>query len=298
MGRFKLIFLIALNIILFNFHIICAQQIDLSNFSPVYIGFGGRSLAMGGTSTAYANDATAIACNPAGLAKVYKPQIAFSGRFTFGSIQPQLDQNIDNTMVIETTSASRLTPEFASIVFPMLKFNRNIVGGIAVRNMFDLSQSIYYNIPISDQTQTKEIEHKINGDIYAFSPSIGIEISPYFSMGFSFNFLSGRDKFSYLEKTVNSNEDEFIDSTYTFENKFSGFSCDIGLTTTIFRKLSFGCVVSTPFTLKLVGITESINNQNQELGDTSLNVPMFMSIGAAYQPINRLLVAMDFRWLS
>ena len=117
-------------------------------------------------------------------------------------------------------------------------------------------------------------------------------------MGLALNFLSGRDEFSYIEKTVSTNEEEFIDSTYTFENKFSGFTCDIGLTTTILRKLSFGCVVSTPFTLKLVGITETIDGQTKDLGDTSLDIPMFMAIGAAYRPVNRLLVAMDFRWLS
>ena len=148
MGRHILVLYVLLSVLCVHIstggRLAHGQHIDLSNFSPVAVGYGGRALAMGGSCLAFVDDATAISCNPSGLTKVYNSQALFCGRFTFGSHQPHLSETAIDGAVLETARASRFVPELVALVFPLQQLNQNIVGGLAVREVFDLSHETLY----------------------------------------------------------------------------------------------------------------------------------------------------------
>ncbi len=303
MGRHILVLYVLLSVLCVHIstggRLAHGQHIDLSNFSPVAVGYGGRALAMGGSCLAFVDDATAISCNPSGLTKVYNSQALFCGRFTFGSHQPHLSETAIDGAVLETARASRFVPELVALVFPLQQLNQNIVGGLAVREVFDLSHETLYKYGNLDDVdgQHRQIEKKENGTLFSLSAALGAEIATNISMGVSFNFLSGRDENRYTANSA-TNGESFVDSMYVFENKYSGFSLDLGLTAAVAHNLSLGCVVSTPYTLHLVNIRETRDQSLSKLDDLRLKLPMFMSIGAAYRPLSQLLLSADMRWLS
>ena len=183
-------------------------------------GSGARASAMGYAFTAIADDATAISWNAAGLTQLLSPEASIIGRVSAGSKAIEgADYKVDR--------ASDFNLNFASFVLPLSMGASNLVAGIAYRNIFDFNNNITYTWPLTDDKMTD----KNKGGVWGISPSAAMQLTPNFSVGGTFNILTGSS-----EHSIDRNDVNYIPPS---KEDYSGTSLEIGVLAG-FNQLSVG----------------------------------------------------------
>lgn len=254
--------------------LIAQGQIDFN-----FIGAGARARGMGGAFIGGADDATAASWNPAGL--VYLEKAEASAVYVYSSVF----QSIDNEAV-EDLGLSHSYLNFVSAAIPLSLGDRNVVGCIAYQRMIDLFDKSE-QILEDDFGNFYYYDTKTKGGVDAISPSLGIQVSPQFSLGFAYNIYVGSSttnwKYLATEEDVDAPKE-----TYSGSNLSMGGVLDMGM----FR---LGATFKTPYTLKA--------ERDEDLGGDLVNffgyefemkMPSMLGIGVMVEPTSNLRLAADY----
>jgi len=231
------------------------------------IGAGARARGMGGAFIGVADDATAVSWNPAGLVRLEKPEASVVGLFESYGISTDIPE-----ADTEPYKSSHFNLNFISGVYPLSIGKRNLVAAIALQQMVDL----YYKYDGDDYKAER------TGGINAFTPAIGVQLTPNISLGISLNLFTGNSKYTY-EDISGFYEDQEEDYKYSGTNFNIGGLFD-------FNKFRFGAVFKTPF-----GLSEKEENLDY---DFTIHMPKMIGVGAAFQATEKLTLAADFEMRS
>jgi len=273
-----------------------AQHYDFGYFAPVGVGNGARALAMGGACVAAADDGSAAAANPAVLTRIRSAQALIAGRFTFGALSLRPRSALPTDVSLESSLSSNLAPEFVGVTFPLSTVRRQITGALAVRGILDLNRSILFRRLVGREQPIqnyRDIEQTSSGGLYALSAALGAELSSRLSAGVAANFLSGRHRVEWVDRSASAGI-EHEDGRWRRDNKFSGFSLDVGASARVSRFLDLGFKLSLPHTLAIVHPSYSTGGDDSTAADLNLKVPAFFTLGAAISPVQHLRLAVDY----
>lgn len=254
--------------------LIAQGQIDFN-----FIGAGARARGMGGAFIGGADDATAASWNPAGL--VYLEKAEASAVYVYSSVF----QSIDNEAV-EDLGLSHSYLNFVSAAIPLSIGDRNVVGCIAYQRMIDLFDKS--DQPLADEFgNVYYYETKTKGGVDAISPSIGIQVSPQFSLGFSYNIYVGNSTTNW--KSYDTEEDvDAPKETYSGSNLSMGGVLDMGM----FR---LGATFKTPYNLKAERDEDFGGDLVNFFGyEFEMKMPSMIGIGIMVEPTSNLRLAADY----
>lgn len=255
--------------------LIAQGQIDFN-----FIGAGARARGMGGAFIGGADDATAASWNPAGLVFLEKSEASVV--YVYSSVY----QSVDNEEV-EDLGLSHGYLNFVSAAIPLSIGDKNVVGCVAYQRVIDLfskgSEILQdeFNYEYYYDTKTK-------GGVDAISPSLGIQISPQFSLGLAYNIYVGNSstKWNLLDT------DQEVDAPkeqYSGGNLSMGGMLDLGM-------VRLGAVYKTPFTLKAeqaerLNAGGLINFFGYEM---EMKMPAILGIGVMVEATPNLSLAADY----
>jgi long-subunit fatty acid transport protein len=258
---------------------ICLAQLAFAqggfNFNPY--GNGARAAGMGYAFTGVADDATAISWNPAGLTQLMSMEASVIGKLGFGSLSTDYSEFNPTTEV-----GSSFNLNFASFVIPFKMSDYNLVGGIAYRRIYNLTEKMTMKIDEADFVSEYETDNK--GGVDAISPAIGFQLNEMISLGATVNILMGSTDYKetdyYEFGGVVYNDEE-----YTSSEDYSGTSIELGALVKPSPKISIGAAFKLPYTL-------TVKSEGEEMG---IKFPMFMDFGLAFRASDNLTLAADYR---
>jgi long-subunit fatty acid transport protein len=233
---------------------------------------------MGYAFTGLADDATAISWNSAGLTQLQQMEASVVGRFGFGSASYDYPSGIGiDQWDVETQSNFQFN--FASFIVPFSAGARNIVAGVAYRNVYDFSQ--YYKEMVSGDAAFNLLgyEEYISDDIggvNAISPALAVQVTDIFSVGGAANILMGSYEFK-------ESYDGFEEDPVSLD--FSGVSFDIGALVQPSPMFSIGANFNLPHSL----------TWKMEGSELDMKIPFFWSLGAAFRATDVLTILFDYR---
>jgi hypothetical protein len=247
-------------------------------------GNGARAAGMGYAFTGVADDATAIAWNPAGLTQLYSMEASLIGRFGFGFLSTNYtDFNP------EVKIGSKFQLNFVSFAMPFNVGEFNVVGGLAYRRMFDFTKDV--TITIDEQIMGERIFMESISDnaggVNAIAPALGVQLNDMFSLGATINILTGSTDYSssYEEEIFGVNQS--YESSYT--ESYSGVAVDIGALVKPNPKFSIGASLKLPYTL---------GTEVDEEGETSnvdVEMPFMFDLGIAWRASDKVTLAADYK---
>lgn len=160
-----------------------------------FINPGGRSLGMGGAFVALADDATAAQANPAGLARLAKPE--FFGEFRFAKVDSSQITLSDvpnggpyqQDIAARTAPSSDANPSFLAYVIPF----RRASLGFSRQELLNWSASADTRANvflISDPTRRDELQSfgTIDLRLVNYNASLGLRFHDTFSVGVTATF--------------------------------------------------------------------------------------------------------------
>lgn len=292
------------------------------------MGFGARSLALGGAYTALGNDVSGMYWNPAGLAGMSNGAIYFESNSLFYNNQTTYINQNRNNPINKSTGINGLgiaypIPTVRGSMVVALGYNRIInYDGFMSFSGFSLMDN-YLDFPINvDGTEknylfSKNVQRSeriiSNGGLEQLTFSFGVALSPVTSFGLSISRLSGREDYEfkfnqediknlYTEFPTDFDEYELLQSLIT---KTTGWNFRAGLKTAINQWFQIGMSLSLPYTLKVKedhGTNEFLTFDNgdaenaSEFGvyDYELLMPIIIDLGAAIT-IENLAISTSIR---
>ncbi len=266
-----LVFIVTLAVVFVSQELSFAQfEIDFN-----FIGAGARARGMGGAFIGGADDATAASWNPAGLVFLEKPEA--SAVYVYSSVYRTIDDE-----EVEDLGLSHGYLNFVSAAIPLSIGDRNVVGCIAYQRVIDLFNK--EDIPLSNGTY----ETNQKGGVDAISPSVGIQISPQFSIGLAYNIYLGATstKWKYL---LTEEEFDAPKEKYSGSNVTMGGMLDLGM----FR---IGATYKTPYILKAkqeerLGVRNLVDFNEYEF---EMKMPGMFGLGVMVEPTSNLRLAADY----
>ena len=252
--KFKLLVTIVLLFTLSNFAL--AQDFN-------FIGAGARARGMGGAFIGVADDATAASWNPAGLARLERPEASVVGLFESYSISTDLPE-----ADVDPYKSSHFTLNFISAAFPLSVGERNLVAALAYQQVIDLYD--YYD------TEDQFMER--TGGVNAITPSVGIQLTPSISVGASVNIFTGTTNYKTEDRTGYF---ENVDNEFNF----TGSNFNIGGLVDL-DKVRMGVVFKSPFDL---------TEENTDGGfKSTIKMPQMLGLGLAFAATEKLTLAADY----
>jgi len=292
------------------------QRIEIpSSFNPV--GSGARALGMGGAFIAVADDATAASWNPGGLIQLKYPEFSF--------VMDTLNRREDNRFgkkpeASGMQSVSKSAINYLSLAYPVKLFKRNMVFSLNYQHLFELSRR--WRFPFKEEGITESnIDYIQRGGLYALGLAYCIQVTPEFSLGFTFNIwdhslYKSRWEQNFFEKGWMIYKNDPQDEQYNFEKRsldsycFRGINANLGLLWRLSRKLTIGGVFKAPFRADInyeTRISTSVYNPNYPdylnnnipgpiptlFEEQRLDMPMSYGIGFAYRFSDEFTLAAD-----
>ncbi len=279
---------------------------------------GARSLGMGGVGLAIVDDASALATNPAALARLRRMELAgglaFRGEERTGSA---FGGDFDTS--VTTTDISSL--RFA---YPFPTFRGSLVVGVSIDQVYDLAgdfvvsyeDSIGWNEPdgVTDSTyvfiegpwgQTEDF--LTTGDIYALTFGAAFDASEKVSLGAAVSYLYGNYSadFLYTAEDVEDLSDAY--ESYSLrvqsESDVSGLRFRVGALLYLTESLSAGLVVETPAELRFSGyeteLQRTVGSGGWEFNETrdfkdEIGLPFTFGAGIAWNPTDLIALGLDY----
>jgi len=281
-----------------------------SSMTPV--GSGARALGMGGAFIAVADDATAASWNPGGLTQLETPEVSVVGAYfdrtesnNFGT----------NTSANDEQNIANYNINYLSAAYPFTFLNRNMIVSASHQYLYDFSRELEYPNSYSDisttYNATGDVHHE--GGLSAIGIAYGIQVTPRFSFGITFNFWQDGVYDNELKMDVNERGTGSASGNYYISNiqyidtySYKGFNVNMGALWNISNQLTFGLVIKTPFTADLTHKSNleieidfpTVPELNQYYQSTSednveLDIPMSYGIGFAYRFSDNLTASFD-----
>ena len=238
----------------------------ISASTPNPVGSGARAVGMGGAFIAVADDATAASWNPAGLTQLKKPEISFAYSY-FKRRDDFSSRSHPETSGVQKSSTDDLN--YVSFAYPFELFDRNMIVSLNYQLLYEFERDIDTNINSKSlfsfiKTAKEKIDFTQSGSLKALAPAFAIEVTPDFSLGFTFNiwtdnlfWSNGWTSKTTINKKVFSGgmlsgggtlEEVEKLTDYDRYYGFTGFNMNIGFLWDINRYFTLGGVIKTPFT--------------------------------------------------
>lgn len=152
-------------------------------------GMGARAMGMGGAYTGVAEDITAIAYNPAGLAQIRRIELS-----TGLAHDDQEWKTTHAGVGVQDRTATRL--DHAAIAYPVPTYRGSLVVGFGFHRWADLDVDTWRQGYLIAPTSTvrglyEEELFQREGIINAFTGAVGYDLSPNISVGASLTYLNG-----------------------------------------------------------------------------------------------------------
>jgi len=234
-------------------------------------GAGARAMGMGGAFIGVADDATAIAWNPAGLIQLERPEISLVTRFIADGYEEdwygdKYEENQEHFVL-----------NFLSAALPVNIGKSSMVAAFALQRQIDLYTSgtgyDYYN---------NELKFEGEGGVDTFTLAGGFKFTPWLYTGLAANIWMG--SYEYKE---NYRADYKYTEDYSGFNLVTGVMIDLnGLDNPIPVKL--GTVFRTPFDLEM----EMKDDFGKETG--TFEMPAMIGFGLAIQPGELFTISADY----
>ena len=299
----------------------CAQE------TPEFAYVGARARGMGSAHTAVADGVDAIAWNPAGLARIDRPELKADMRLHFGS--GTVVQGIDTF----DSGAGGVVPVENFTDSPSTRFTYYMIGGAAPlpfreaeTKRFHLTGALGYR-RVLDQLFGQEqliefdpgggftipFEHidESEGGLDAFTLSFAGRPHSRVGLGVNLNFLTGFVE-EVDQQRVAFQGDEFFLLEQGTRFNFGGTMFELGAQVRVTDMITVGGMLRPSFTVDQEGGPGHVRILAQEGGptppadtlinftsdDRSVDVPLFYSLGAQLTPLQvpGLLVAADWHY--
>jgi len=298
-----------------------AQKIEqASSLNPV--GSGARATGMGGAFIGVADDATAASWNPAGLIQLEKPEI--SAVYSYFDRKQKHNSasrpEVDDTNTVDTDGLN-----YASIVYPFVLFNRNMVVSLNYQRLFELDKNYSFMLNKTDPRSDTGIEENTitfvqDGYLYTLSPAMAVQIIPELYIGGTINFwdnVTGQNGWDDTYREVGTMNRTFGATTYpvistaqqTQDTSFEGTNAHFGFMWLITDALTLGGVYKTDFDAdikqKYVQMSNTIwptappfpfiESQSTQTGSKkqTMEMPASYGLGLAYRHSDAWTLAFD-----
>ncbi len=287
------------------------------------IGFGARSLALGGAYTALGNDASGMYWNPAGLAGMSNGAIYFESNSLFYNNKTTYIKERKNNPLLRSIEVNGV-----GIIYPIPTVRGSLVVGVGYNRIIsydglmsfsgfslrdnDLGFPItvdgiekYYLFSKNVQRSERVLS---SGGLEQLTFSFGVAISPVSSFGLSISRLSGREdyEFSFSQEDLQNTYKEFpidfnqYDLVQSLITKTSGWNLRAGFKTSANEWFQIGMAFSLPYTLKVKenhASSEVLLFDNGDVNDVTefgrydyeLVMPIILDLGIAVTADNLAL---------
>lgn len=246
------------------------SQVVLPKFGLTPAGNGARAAGMGYAFTAIADDATAIAWNPAGLSQLYAMELGLVARFGTGSETVQYAGT-----EYDINRGSNFDLNFASFVFPFEAGNFHMAAGVAYRTLYDFNQEQDLSEILKATGLGDQWVETFTGGIRAISPSVAFALNDMFSFGATMNFITGSTNFK-LESDYFTEEDGDTD--------FSGTNFELGVLAQINEMFTLGAMFTSGYDL----------TAEEDGFEMVFEIPTAFKLGAAIRPSDNLTIGLDY----
>jgi long-subunit fatty acid transport protein len=271
---------------------------------------------MGGAFIGVADDATAASWNPAGLIQLEKPEVSavysyFDRRQTYTSPS---HPEIATTNAMDTQGLN-----YASIVYPFVWLNRNMVISLNYQRLFEMDKNIAFKFNrfsglVDNNLVEVNVSFDQSGYLYTLSPAMAVQLTPELYLGVTLNswrkysdYENGWDN-TYREvgtATV-SGIPRITNVLQTQDISFEGHNAHIGFMWLITDSLTLGGVYKAPFdghvwrksffvqdtVWPTIPFTQSgtpvLNTE-----ELTMKMPASYGLGLAYRHSDKLTVALD-----
>ncbi len=240
-----------------------AQQVEVSSsLNPV--GSGARATGMGGAFIGVADDATAASWNPAGLIQLETPEI--SAVYSYFDREQRYNSTI-NPEVVTTNTMDTDGLNYASIVYPFVWLDRNMVISLNYQRLYDMDKNVAFrlnrvNALVDNDLEVANITFDQSGYLYTLSPAMAVQIIPELYIGMTFNFWDNaveRNGWDNTLRDVGTASLTVAGTTYpkienliqTQDFAFQGTNAHLGFMWLITDLLTLGGVYKTPFDAEL-----------------------------------------------
>jgi hypothetical protein len=238
------------------------------------IGFGARSLALGGAYTALGNDASGMYWNPAGLAGMSNGAIYFESNSLFYNNETTYIKERKNNPLHRSIEVNGV-----GIIYPVSTVRGSLVLGVGYNRIISYDGIMSFSgfslrdndlgFPITVDGIEKHYLFSKNvqrservlssGGLEQLTFSFGVAISPVSSFGLSISRLNGREdyEFSFSQQDLQNTYKEFpidfnqYDLVQSLITKTSGWNLRAGFKTSANEWFQIGMAFSLPYTLKV-----------------------------------------------
>ncbi len=264
---------------------------------------GPRGLGMGGANIAASADPTAFYFNPASMTTLEGMNFSISSKMNFDSQihkAPPL-----SGISVRTTVTPLATLNYANLSYAIPFGQRHLSIGIGYRSFVDMNSKLYSMQYYYGGGRLRE-DARMNGGLFALSPSVAFDILSSLSVGLTFNSFFNESDFEL--KMVSPYADKFVYFQYNDKEKYSGSDLDLGLHFRPTKWLFIGAIFSPKWTLTIEETKEtldtydSITNKrtiismpDSVLATFNLDIPMDMGLGIALKPFKNTTLALDVR---
>lgn len=261
---------------------------------------GARSLGMGGVGLAVADDASALAVNPAALARLRRIEVSA------GLLKRSDDLSGDAFGSEFETSIS--STEFSSIRFayPFPTFRGSLVLGVSGERVHDFTDDF-----LATYVDTYEFREDLlrEGGLYEWNFGAAFDASPNVSLGAALAYWTGDYRQDLTARQIDvedlSEDYDAYQLTESQEADVSGLRFRLGSLFYVAEGLTAALVVETPMTLSFDGVQRTRQvwtGPAAASADTTvyfideLELPFTFAAGVAYAPTELILLAADLRY--
>jgi len=289
------------------------------------MGFGARSLGMGGANIALGDDPSDMYWNPAGLAGIINKTFYIeTNNLNYNNNTTYLDQTTNNPLQkfgqFNGFGIAYPIPTVRGSIVISVGYNRVLnydalmsFSGFSLRdNTLDFPiniDGVEKNYQFSEKVQRSE-QVISNGGMEQLTFSFGIALSPTVSGGISISRLTGKEEYEFkfiqedLQNTYSQfpadfNQYNLIQSLIT---KTSGWNIRGGLKSSLNGWLRFGIALSLPYTINVEeqhGTNEKLTFDNGDKSDATVtgyydykvHAPLIGDVGMALTSENLAISA-------
>jgi long-chain fatty acid transport protein len=286
-------------------------------------GAGARGTGMGGAFIAVADDGTASAFNPAGLAQLRRTELAIVG---FGS---ELDSEVGTGAELERTEFRHGALEFAGLAVPLELGSRRLTLQLSYQRAVDLfgEGPLSVVVPFSEVDEAApsgqlfanqfrlDLDAAQSGALHTVSLAAGYEVTDRLALGASANYWIGSWNAEGLELGYLEIGDPRLGppgvyavsrEEFSNEQRLRGLNLNLGFLLS-HSWISFGGVLRTPFAgsydVEERGVSTDIfvspeAQPWERYARTRLQWPRSAGLGLAVRPLRWLTLAVDHSYVE
>ena len=250
--------------------LILNQEVSAANF----FGTNARSMAMGQTGIATAQDGSAMIYNPACLARVRRLEV-------LGGLSHLRLNNTTNyergrydgyTSTVSTgeRDLTRTHLDGLSVAVPAPTYRGSLVFGFGVHRLKSFDRAL--NLKLRDEAGEDFIDQRQTeteaGGIYAWSAAGAIEISPRMAVGAGLSLYTGKNRYAarYVYQDTVAAISYLLDETSSIQTDHVGIAGSIGFSYQASPSLTIGAVIESP---SFWSIEENSKVEGAEVYDTT-----------------------------